>query len=270
MRRSVSPTGARGHIEFARSPSPDLLVWRVSGSVRDWTCVLTNLSIALIDDASSEFWYRGVVSRSEPGDTVVIEPDRVYRSWNQTGAGNFRVIELPSDWFAATGAGRAPEFHQPLVRDADLRETAERLHGAVEGGTDPAELSQRTRALAERLVRHATPAQPETPALDCPTLVRVREHINQNLSSALSIEALARVADMSRFSFVRAWKRVIGLPPHAYVVHRRVMAARKKLAQGQPIAVVADECGFHDQSHLHRHFKRITGVTPGQFQRSLR
>jgi AraC-like DNA-binding protein len=58
-----------------------------------------------------------------------------------------------------------------------------------------------------------------------------------------------------------------GLPPHALQLAQRVRAARRLLEAGEPIAETAVATGFADQSHLHRHFRRSLGVTPGQYQR---
>jgi AraC-like DNA-binding protein len=57
----------------------------------------------------------------------------------------------------------------------------------------------------------------------------------------------------------------VGLPPHVYLNQVRVNRAKQLLADGQPIALVAYETGFADQSHLTRHFKRLFGLTLGQY-----
>jgi len=62
----------------------------------------------------------------------------------------------------------------------------------------------------------------------------------------------------------------MGLPPHAYVTHRRVSVAQDLLAHGLSQAEVAARVGLYDQSQLHRHFKRIVGVTPGAYARAMR
>jgi hypothetical protein len=67
------------------------------------------------------------------------------------------------------------------------------------------------------------------------------------------------------FRMVRTFTRQIGLPPHAYLNQVRVNRAKQLLANGEPIALVAYETGFADQSHLTRHFKRLFGLTPGQY-----
>ena len=65
---------------------------------------------------------------------------------------------------------------------------------------------------------------------------------------------------------VRVFRREYGLPPHRYVVGRRLDRARPLLLAGMPIADVAAATGFHDQSHLTRHFRALLGTTPGAFR----
>jgi AraC family transcriptional regulator len=75
-----------------------------------------------------------------------------------------------------------------------------------------------------------------------------------------------------RSDFARLFKEATGLPPHQYVIARRVERARQ-LLQGSAdlsLAEVAAHAGFSDQSQFARHFKRLVGVTPGQFRTSAR
>ncbi|MCA1625949.1 MAG: helix-turn-helix domain-containing protein, partial [Acidobacteria bacterium] len=66
----------------------------------------------------------------------------------------------------------------------------------------------------------------------------------------------------------RTFKQHVGLAPHEYLVQLRVACAKAKLAEGMPIADAAIYSGFTDQSHLNRHFKRITHLTPGEYAKS--
>jgi hypothetical protein len=65
----------------------------------------------------------------------------------------------------------------------------------------------------------------------------------------------------------RAFTRELGLPPHRYLVGRRLDLARRRLLAGEPAADVAVATGFHDQAHLTRHFRRLLRTTPGRYQR---
>jgi AraC-like DNA-binding protein len=69
---------------------------------------------------------------------------------------------------------------------------------------------------------------------------------------------------------VRSFGQRFGLPPHRYVTGRRIDLARRLLLDGTPSASVAVASGFSDQAHLHRHFVRHLGTTPGRFAASRR
>jgi AraC family transcriptional regulator len=83
---------------------------------------------------------------------------------------------------------------------------------------------------------------------------------------------MAAVARLSSYHFARQFKAATGLPPHEYVIVRRVERAKQFLQGGASLSLaeVAVQAGFSDQSQFSRHFKRILGVTPGQFRRSAK
>ena len=78
----------------------------------------------------------------------------------------------------------------------------------------------------------------------------------------------AAAAHVNPYHFARLFKAGTRLPPHQYVIARRVERA-KELLRGRdrpPLAEVATEVGFSDQSHFTRHFRRLVGVTPRRFR----
>jgi AraC family transcriptional regulator len=90
-------------------------------------------------------------------------------------------------------------------------------------------------------------------------------------SDTLTIEAIAKEAGMSQYHFIRAFRRVMRVTPHQYVLQCRLAKAREDIERGNaPISQIASELGFSDQSHFGRLFKRRYGVTPGHFARTLR
>ena len=80
---------------------------------------------------------------------------------------------------------------------------------------------------------------------------------------------LSAEAGLSRFELVRRFGEQNGVTPHAFQTNLRVDHARKLLAAGMPPAAVAVECGFADQPHLTRVFKRAVGVSPGRYARAV-
>ncbi len=103
-------------------------------------------------------------------------------------------------------------------------------------------------------------------------LDRTLDFIEANIATDLTISRLADVAGLSRFHFARVFRASVGIPPHAYIMERRVATARRLLTRrnGQTddfsSASIASACGFYDQSHMIRTFRRVLGATPGHFR----
>jgi AraC-like DNA-binding protein len=97
------------------------------------------------------------------------------------------------------------------------------------------------------------------------TVSIVRDYLHAMAHSQVSITDLARAAGVSGTQVIRAFSAAMGMPPHSYLVSLRVERAKALLRAGACPAAAAFDAGFSDQSQLTRHFKRITGVTPGRF-----
>ena len=97
---------------------------------------------------------------------------------------------------------------------------------------------------------------------------KVRAYIDSNLDSTILVEDLAELASLSAAHFCRAFKKSFGATPHAYIVQRRVMRAQE-LMRGtrSPLSQIALDCGFADQTHLSKLFRRLTGQTPNAWRR---
>ena len=91
------------------------------------------------------------------------------------------------------------------------------------------------------------------------------------LNGEVTLEVLAQECGLSRSHFARAFKKATGLPPHRWLLDRRIERARELLLNSPlPIADVADLCGFADQSHFTRVFTNALGVSPGEWRRLRR
>lgn len=93
---------------------------------------------------------------------------------------------------------------------------------------------------------------------------RAREFIEANAHRPIGLGEIAAAAGSSRYHLVRAFTAAMGISPYAYYLQRRIAAAKELLANGWSPSVVSTICGFADQSHMTRQFKRIVGVTPGE------
>ena len=100
-------------------------------------------------------------------------------------------------------------------------------------------------------------------------LQRVSERIEED-DGSLQLKSLAAEAGLSVFHFAREFRRTMGLAPHRYVLHRRLARAVKLLADPQHrVSDIAVAVGFSHASHLARHLRQATGMSPDMFRDSL-
>jgi len=120
-------------------------------------------------------------------------------------------------------------------------------------------------ALAEQPSAQLAPAAAGHPR----AVAQALNFIHQNYPHDLTLRRIAAAAHLSPFQLTRLFKRTLGVSPYQHVLQVRVNNASSLLAAGtgrRSLAEIATAVGFSDQSHLTRHFKRITGVTPRQFR----
>ena len=104
--------------------------------------------------------------------------------------------------------------------------------------------------------------------LACRQAKRALEHIEAHLGSQIEIREIAQLVALSRSHFSRIFKRCVGFSPRAYVSARRVERAKLMMrSTSERLSDIALICGFADQSHLNRHFRRIVGMSPGLWRR---
>jgi AraC family transcriptional regulator len=98
---------------------------------------------------------------------------------------------------------------------------------------------------------------------------RAVAYIDGHLESRLDVPLLAKLVSFSKSHFSRAFKQSLGLPPMAYVKMRRIERAKVLIiSTNQQLTEIALICGFADQSHLNRSFRRVIGMSPGRWRRT--
>lgn len=225
----------------------------------------------------SEWTLLGRRYSSRPGTLDVKVPGEVYAERARHGEARFQVVlfeeAVVSEAREALGRAAAPPSDNafdggdarvgPIValhrRLLDARSSAPLLEQSLCDALGAfVELTSRRRGARSGAGDGST------------AVARARALLDARLTDAVTLEELSAHARLDKFHLTRAFRRQVGLPPHAYVTHRRVALAQTLLARGVPQADVALKVGFYDQSQLHRHFKRILGLTPGAYARAVR
>jgi AraC family transcriptional regulator len=161
----------------------------------------------------------------------------------------------------------------PHLRAAMGAVDAELTSGGAGG---PLAAESLANVLAVQLIRHVSAPRRAARGRDG-TLPRGRlravvEYVEEHLDAGPTLEQMAAVARLSAYHFARQFKAATGLPPHQYVIARRVERAKQLLQAGTDLSLaeVAAHAGFSDQSQFCQHFKRLVGVTPGRFRTPAR
>ena len=209
---------------------------------------------------------RGADHFSNPGSIVVMNPGETHTGYSAGDAPlSYRMLYIPPRALinALPENTAAPHFQTICIYDRPWARQLQLLHRCLETSNDPMEKQARfyqtLRAFAVRFL-HASP-RAET-GEESSAVRRIKAYLQANYARPVTIDALARLTQLNRAYLIRAFTKTVGLPPYAYLTQVRVEKAKHLLAAGLPPVQTALEVGFADQSHLNRHFKKLTGTTP--------
>lgn len=209
-----------------------------------------------------------------PGEVFLVNPGQIHSGVPVPGSRtSYRVFHIEPRWIRqvagemALGDPGDLEFRRMVVRAPLLHRYVQRFSFLVAAGAEPlAKESTMVGVLSSVLLGYGEmrPRVPD-PGREPGAVRRTREYLAERMDVRVSLEDLAQAANLSRYHLLRVFKRTTGLTPHAFHVQRRVERAKSLLLSGLPIAQVAADTGFVDQSHFTRAFKHLVGATPGQY-----
>jgi AraC-like DNA-binding protein len=211
---------------------------------------------------------------SLPGDLVLFNPDDDHDGCPGTADGFRYTIWYVPDEFAASCVEGNRYFSRPHATDRQLATTFQALTASLaQSRAEALRVESLMRAfLGTMLSRHGERPQPARPSRDAgiAALTRVKDYIRTYYAHDITVADLAAVAGLSRAHLTRAFAGAYHTPPHVYLNAVRIAQAQARIRLGMPLAEVALECGFADQSHLTRRFKGTVGVTPSAWQKMQR
>jgi AraC-like DNA-binding protein len=256
-----------------RASLPGVEFMWADGAPRAWSVFHERYAIAASLGGEADWFYRRREFHGRPGCLSMMEPGESHR----TRAVRQRVFvvfidpERVAHAAMATGARRSVvHLGRPQTEHPGSDRAFVALARALLGDDEGPSAEELTAVCLQELV-HTHAEDPAMRPAPCSRAVnRARTRIEDDLDQNVPLEDLAREARVTPFHLIRSFRAATGLTPHQYLIQCRVARARSLLRAGSSATEVAHAVGFGDQSHLHRHFKRVMGVTPGQYARATR
>lgn len=209
------------------------------------------------------FHYKGTLCHGMPGNTLILHPDELHDGMAGTDAGfRYRMAYVdPALIQQALGGEPLPYITGGLSSDSRLFWATQSLVQAMDHALDPLEEQDAIFDLAMAL--RAVAGKPRgRKTLDYRAAERARAFILEHLHQGVTLEMLEQVSGRERWSLSRDFRVLYGTSPYRFVTLRRLDQFRTLILEGFTLVDAALAAGFHDQSHMTRHFTRCYGVSP--------
>ncbi len=235
--------------------------------------------ISLIQRGRQTFTHGGSKHFTPPGGVILINPQSVHtgepadadgfelRSLYPTAAAMQQVVgDLTGDY------ARLPDFTTLRVDDRRVTAALLGLHQALIDGTNALEYETRFIQTMALLVKRYADVRPISQRIghEREAVRKARGAIEACYAEGISLTELADCAGLSPYYLTRVFHDEVGMPPYSYLENVRIRQAQRLIEAGRSLVDVAVEVGFSSQSHLTHHFKRIIGVTPGEYAREIK
>jgi AraC-like DNA-binding protein len=231
-----------------------------------------SLSIGAVDKGAVQYRVGDREAVLTVGELAVINPESLHSCNSISGEErSYYMLYLDTEWCLQVQKSlwNIKSFVPAEKILLETKDLYNRYRSVVKKIMDPTvhllEKEQLLVELSGAVFRNACRVQVEQQEVP-DNIERLRVLLGENLKDDVTLESLAVQLRTNPYTLLRRFKAITGITPHAYRMNCRVEQARKYLQKGMDITETALECGFFDQSHLHRHFKAMTTVTPQEYR----
>ncbi len=227
------------------------------------------LMLSLLGDGVQVLHYRGVSHSAVGGTILAVPPNEVHAAVPGVEEGwYYYTVTIPSAVLERHQPNGSSFLCKTAIVDDDLSRHLVQLFRSLK----EAPLLEQEAALAAVLEsffsRYAgLPCRMPRKGTELRAVEICKAYLAAHLDRNVSLFDLARLARIDRFLLVRSFTNIVGMPPHAWHMQRRLHRCLELLSKGEAVADVAAATGFADQAHLTRSFKRMTGMTPGRYRK---
>ena len=232
----------------------------------------TSFSVGAVDTGKVHYTVGAETATLEPGSLALINPEILHSCNPLTKEGrSYYMLYLDVDWCLRLQQSlwQTAEFCTVsliLIRDQDLYvRYCRSMQQLLSTSIHREQKEQVLVDLTSEIFISACHPQADRP-MSTENIELLKTLLKSDLGKDYTLDSLADQLATNPYTLLRKFKTETGLTPHAYRMNCRIEHAKRLLQQGWNIVDTAIECGFFDQSHLHRQFKAMTTVTPQEYK----
>ena len=229
------------------------------------------LCMGIIEDGMRTLLCRGNEYKVTPGQIFLIPPHEAHSCAPAIDSHTYRLLLISSDVLHKVLPNFDEDnnmFNTLVLEDKNSFEQLQNLHLLLDSSETSfikqsvllsviGDVVERCAAMQHNLkIRHK----------QYESIKRAQVFIEEHYGENFTLDDIAEHAYLSPYYLIRVFSRVLGLPPHIYQQQVRIRHAKEMLMQGFSLAEVANQTGFADQSHFSNVFKKMVGVTPGEYK----
>ncbi|RJX40286.1 AraC family transcriptional regulator [Paenibacillus pinisoli] len=234
------------------------------------------LSIGLIDEGETQAWCEGLLWRVESGRMINFPPHMLHACQPAANANwKYNMLFIKPEWLEQIELPHIHRLQIPfLLEDGKNKACSQLFNQTMESLTRNESSLEIETSLIELvhmlIIKHDSDLVHEPyGALEQKYVKRVMEYIHAHFKDRITLEKLEQETGASRYHLIRLFKKSTHLPPHAYQNLLRINYAKIELKKRRPIAQIAVDTGFYDQSHFTKVFAKIVGATPQTYAISI-
>jgi AraC-like DNA-binding protein/mannose-6-phosphate isomerase-like protein (cupin superfamily) len=166
-----------------------------------------------------------------------------------------------------TGQDYLPSFSSPVAHCSGQAQLLHHLHQMIMDEVIDLEKEETFYFLIQQLIEEYTEANTDTESIAIKQEIeQVCRYLEVHYAEQITLDHLAKIANMNKYSLLRSFTRIRGITPYRYLQTVRISEAKKRLEKGLKPLDAAIETGFVDQSHFSKFFMDFIGLTPGQYR----
>ena len=227
------------------------------------------MTIGIVDSGSSTVTCKALGFRMRIHDAVLFPPDTIHLCEPDTKSRfNFSVIHMELNWFKNVFQ-LDPTHLKPKIRhmDGGLIFEKQYFFSLFPQLNDPIKAESLAilflgKVIFETFHVGCTDESTETHH----DLQKVKEYIDTHFIAPIKLDDLVRICGRSKYDLLRKFNAKYKITPHTYILNKRINHAKQLIRKGHTIARTAVDCGFFDQSHFIKTFRKFVGVKPVDFR----